>query len=411
MPPFSAIYKSKKMFFLFLLGFSSGLPIALTRGTLQAWLTESNIDVKTIGLFALVGYPYTFKFLWSPIMVRFVPPFLGARRGWMVICQLTLMVLLFAIGHSNPAANVQLVALLAVLVAFFGASQDIVIDAYRTELLDKNELGTGAGLFITAYRIAMIVSGSVALILADHMSWAAVYTIMAGTLLIGVFAAMAAPEPNVEVQPPKSLREAVLEPLGEYFKRTGAIEILLFVILYKLGDVLALALQTKFLLGLGFSKSDIGYISKGFGLAMTIVGSLLGGALMDKLGMKRALVTFGALQAVSIISFAGVAEAGRNYIVMASALAFENLCSGLGNAAFIGFLMGLCNKRFSATQYALLTSLGAIAPVVAASGTGYVVDAIGWTQFFVFCTVAALPGLFLLIFRYDHWTAELPAEA
>ena len=408
MPPFSELLKSRKMFFLFLLGFSSGLPIALTRGTLQAWLTESNIDIKTIGLFALVGYPYIFKFLWAPIMVRFVPPFLGVHRGWMVICQLILMLLLFLIGHSDPASNVQIVAVLAVLVAFFGASQDIVIDAYRTELLGKGELGTGAGLFITAYRIAMIVSGSVALIMADHMSWSTVYTIMAGMLLIGVLAAVAAPEPQVEIAKPKTLREAVIDPLREYFRRTGAVEILLFIILYKLGDVLALALQTKFLLGLGFTKSDIGYISKGFGLAMTIVGSLLGGAMMDRLGMKRALILFGLLQGVSIISFAGVAEAGKNYYVMASALAFENLCSGLGNAAFIGFLMGLCNKRFSATQYALLTSLGAIAPVIAASTTGYIVDAIGWTNFFIFCTASAAPGLLLLIFRYDHWTSELP---
>lgn len=406
MPALGQLFASRKMFYLFLLGFSSGLPIALTRGTLQAWLTEAQVDITKIGLFAFVGTPYTFKFLWSPIMARFAPPFLGLRRGWMVVCQLLLMIAIVALGHSNPASDLQLVAVLAVLISFFGASQDIVVDAYRTELLDKEELGTGAGLFITAYRVAMIFSGSVALILADHLPWSTVYTLMAGSLVIGVLAALGAPEPEVEAPKPKSLKEAVIEPLVDYFARRGAFEILAFVILYKLGDVLALALQTKFLLSLGFTKSDIGYISKGFGLFMTIVGSLMGGALMDKLGMKRALIVFGILQGVSILSFAWLSEVGKSYTVMASAMAFENLCSGLGNAAFIGFLMGLCNKRFSTTQYALLTSLGAIAPVMAASSTGFIVDAIGWTPFFLVCTAAALPGLLLLICRYDVWVEE-----
>lgn len=392
------------------MGFASGLPIALTRGTLQAWLTESNIDLKTIGLFALVGYPYTFKFLWAPIMVRYVPPFLGQRRGWMLICQLALMGFLFALGQSHPAESTTLVAACAVCIAFFGASQDIVLDAYRGELLKRDELGTGTGIFITAYRIAMIVSGSLALILADHMPWSTVYTLMAGLMLVGIFASFFAPEPQTEIANPKSLREAVVEPIVEYFRRRGAIEILVFVILYKLGDVLALALQTRFLLGLGFSKSDIGYISKGFGLAMTIVGSLIGGALMDRLGMKRALLTFGVLQGVSILSFSLLAELGQNYPVMAGALAFENLCSGLGNAAFIGYLTSLCNKRFTGTQYALLTSLGAVAPVIFASRTGYLVEAMGWTWFYVFCTFTALPGLLLLWWRYDNWTNPRETE-
>jgi PAT family beta-lactamase induction signal transducer AmpG len=362
--------------------------------------------LQTIGLFALVGYPYTFKFLWAPLMVRYVPPFLGQRRGWMLLCQLALMLSLFGLGQSHPAENMKVVAILAVCIAFFGASQDIVLDAYRGELLSREELGTGTGVFITAYRLAMIVSGSLALILADHMSWGSVYTFMAGLMLIGVFASFCAPEPRIETAHPKSLREAVLDPIREYFQRRGAIEILVFVVLYKLGDVLALALQTRFLLGLGFSKSDIGYISKGFGLAMTILGSFIGGALMDRLGMKRALLSFGFFQALSILSFSVLAVVGQSYPVMAGALAFENLCSGLGNAAFIAYLTSLCSKRFTATQYALLTSLGAIAPVIFASRTGYLVEQMGWANFYVFCTLAAIPGLLMLWFRYDNWEQQ-----
>ena len=391
------------MLFIFLLGFSSGLPIALTTGTLQAWLTDSNIDIKTISTFALVGYPYTFKFLWSPLMDRFIPPFCGKRRGWMLITQVGLMISIALIGCFSPQTDIEVIAILAVIIAFLSASQDIVIDAYRAELLTQDELGSGTGLAITGYRIAMIISGSLALILADHYSWQAVYSMMAALLSIGLLTTLAAPEPEFAAGHPRTIEEAVVQPIKEFFGRIGAFEMLAFVILYKLGDVLALSLQTKFMLGLGFSKSDIGYISKGFGLAMTITGSMVGGALMDRLGIKKALLWFGVLQGVSILSFAVLAEAGKNYPVMAGTIAFENLCSGLGNAAFLGFLMLLCNKRFTATQYALLSSLGAIPRVFLASRMGHVVDAVGWTQFFVFCTAAALPALVLLVLRFERW--------
>ncbi|MFN8390542.1 MAG: AmpG family muropeptide MFS transporter [Bdellovibrionota bacterium] len=397
------LFANRKMLFVFLLGFSSGLPIALTTGTLQAWLSDSEIDIKTIGLFALVGYPYTFKFAWSPLMDRFVPPFLGLRRGWMVLCQAGLILCIFAMGEVDPRSRLEVLALLAVCVAFLSASQDIVVDAYRAELLDKDELGTGTGLAITGYRIAMIVSGSVALILADHTTWTNVYRIMAATLGVGMLAAIAAPEPQFRRQSPKTLGEAVVQPIVEFFRRQGSLEILAFVILYKLGDVLALALQTKFMLSLEFTKSEIGYISKGLGLAMTIFGSIVGGALMDKLGMKRALIGFGIFQGLSILSFALLAEVGKSYPVMAGTIAFENLCSGFGNAAFVGYLMSLCNKRFTATQYALLSSLGAIPRVFLASRMGYVVELVGWTQFFLICTLAAAPGIVLVWLRFDSW--------
>ncbi|MBP9838837.1 MAG: MFS transporter [Proteobacteria bacterium] len=402
---------NRRLLAIFLLGFSSGLPIALTRGTLQAWLSDSNVDLKTIGIFALVGYPYTFKFLWSPFMVRFRFPLLGLRRGWILFCQIVLALLFLAMAYSNPAQNLNFVALIAVAIAFFSASQDIVVDGYRAEVLKKDELGTGAGLTITGYRLAMIYSGAIALIMADHMSWETVYLIMAASMLFGVLYTFLAPEPEIDSPPPKSLKEAVIEPLAEYFSRSFAFEILLFIILYKLGDVMALALQTKFLLTLGFSKSDIGYVAKAFGLASTIAGSLVGGYFLDKLGMKRALIYFGILQGASIISFAYLSEVGLDYTVMSSTIAFENFCSGLGNAGYIAFLMSLCNKKFSTTQYALLTSLGAIAPVFSASTTGFIVEALGWTNFFILCTLIAAPGTLLVMLRFENWRKQTESNS
>lgn len=398
-----------------LLGFSSGLPISLIMGTLQAWMTEAKVDLKAIGAFALVGYPYTFKFVWSPLMVRYSPSWfglsrLGPRRSWMVLTQLLLIGAIGILSTLDPASNLRLIALLAVVIAFLSASQDIVIDGYRTELLEKSELGTGASLAIFGYRVAMIVSGACALILADHMAWKDVYLLMASLLFIGFLTALFAPEPNVPLVRPPSLKEAVVKPLREFFRRSGALEILLFVVLYKLGDVLALALQTNFLLSLGFAKSEIGYVAKGVGLTATIIGSLAGGPLLDRLGMRRGLVIFGFFQGISIISFALLAEVGYSLSWLTATIAFENFCSGLGNAAFIGFLMSLCNKQFSTTQYALLTSLGAVPRVFAASSTGFVAAYMGWTGFFCFCTLAAVPGLILLILRYDSWVKESSQE-
>ncbi len=395
--------RARRLLVVLILGFSSGLPISLLGATLQAWMTQAQVDIRAIGAFALVGSPYTWKFVWSPLMVRFAPPFLGPRRGWMIICQAAIACTLMAMAHTNPAVELKTMALLAVCLAFFSASQDIVIDGYRTEILDERDLGTGASLAIFGYRVAMLVSGALALILRKHLEWSQIYLLMAALMGVGAAAAIAAPEPERAIPPPKSLREAVLEPLQEFLGRTGAVEMLMFIVLYKLGDVLALALQTTFLLSLGYSTDEIGKIAKVIGLSATIIGSLAGGPLMERLGMRRGLVIFGFIQGLSIVSFSLLAAAGYSIGGLTAAIAFENFCSGLGNAAFIAFLMSLCRKELSTTQYALLTSLGAIPRVFTSSVTGFIVKAIGWKLFFCLCALASVPGLLLLIMRFDTW--------
>lgn len=391
------------------LGFASGLPLALTAGTLQAWMTTEGIDIKTIGLFSLVGLPYTFKFIWSPLMDRYTPKFLGRRRGWMVISQAALFVAIIALGSLQPRDHTLFVALLAVAIAFFSASQDIVIDAYRTEVLRQEEFGAGAGVAILGYRLGMLTSGALALILADHYSWQAVYAMMAGMLAVGFVCALVGPETQ-SVAAPKSLREAVIGPLRDYFQRPGAVEILLFIVLYRIDVVLANALTTPFMLQLGFSKTDIGALNKGLGLASSIAGSLLGGALIPRLGMKRALVIFGFLQCISTLCFSVLAYVGHHYPTLALSVSAENFCSGLGNAAFVAFLMSLCNKRYTATQYALLTSLGAVSRVFVGAPTGYLEATFGWFHYFNIATLSGIPGL-LMIYRYERWTKNESLES
>ena len=399
-------FSNRRMLIILLLGFASGLPLALTGGTLQAWMTAENIDVKVIGLFALVGWPYTLKFVWSPVMDRFVPPFLGRRRGWMLICQLALVGLMVLMAFSHPAQQTMLVALVALLISFVSASQDIVIDAYRTEILHKDELGPGAGVSILGYRLAMLASGAGGLILADHLPWRSVYLVMASLLGVGIVTTFIAAEPIENLIPPRTLRDAVVIPFTDFFRRRGALEMILFIIFYKIGDAMALGLSTNFMLGLGFSRTEIGAISKGFGLAATLIGGLLGGAMVTKLGMKRALLIFGFLQGISVLLFAVLASVGKITAMLALTIGVENLCSGMGTAAFAAFLMMLCNRSFTATQYALLSSLASMNRVYASSVTGHIVAALGWEWFFVVCTVAALPALILIYLRYDAWMVE-----
>ncbi len=398
------------MFLLLLMGFASGLPLALTGATLQAWMTKEGVNLKVIGAFALVGLPYTFKFIWSPLMDRYVPPFLGRRRGWMLLCQVALCASIVMISGTQPAQAPVLVASLAALIAFFSASQDIVIDAYRAEILAKDELGAGAGIAILGYRLGMLTSGALALYLADDLPWRTVYLLMAGVMGIGIAATLLAPEPQTSEAAPKTLAEAVLQPLLDFFHRNGAFEILTFIIIYKVGEVMAVTLTTNFMITLGFSLKEISVVTKVFGLAATIIGSLVGGALTARLGMKRALIIFGLLQGISPLCFAALSIVGRNLPVMALAVGTENFFVGLATAPFIAFLMSLCNKRFTATQYALLTSLGAVCRVTAGAPTGFIVEAIGWTPFFIICAFASAPALIFIALRYEHW-AGCGAEA
>jgi PAT family beta-lactamase induction signal transducer AmpG len=408
------IYLSKKMFIMLMLGFSSGVPLALTGSTLSAWLVSKGVDIQTIGLFSLVGLPYAFKFLWSPLMDRFVPPFLGRRRGWMIITQLTLVASIALLGFLNPSSQLVTIAMLAVAVAFFSASQDIVLDAYRTESLDAPERGAGAGVWIMGYRIAILISGAVALILSDYLTWRVVYLIMGASMAIGCVTTLLCPEPSrtapdgKSIEVPKSLMEAIVFPFVEFLRRPGAVEILLFVVLYKIGDVAAAQMTTPFILKhIGFSRTELGTIFKGFGMIATIVGSLAGGALMARWTLKKSLFVFGVLQGISTISFVLLEFTGRQLWALSLVIGVENFCGGLGTAAYTALLMGLCNTKFTATQYALLSSLMAVSRYATGAPTGYLADAAGWIPFFTICTLLALPALLMLL-RYDRWAVETP---
>lgn len=387
---------------LLLLGFSSGLPLFLTSKTLQAWMSKEGVDLGAIGLFSLVGLPYSLKFIWSPLLDRFVPPFFGRRRGWLIVTQAALIVAIAFMFFQQPKQALQLLAINAILIAFFSASQDIAFDAYRTDVLEPLEMGAGAALTVLGYRIALIVTGSFAFIFADYLPWQSVYLLMSALMAIGLFTSFWAPEPKKQEIPPASLIDAFSLPFAEFFQRSGVVRgflILLFIVLYKLGDALVNNMATPFLLpntGLGFSQTEIGALQGGMGLLATIVGALAGGSILSKIGINRALWVFGGLQAVSNLAYFVLAQVGKNYSWLVITINIENFCAGLGTAAFVAFLMSLCNPRFSATQYALLSSLMAVSRDILVAPAGNLAKATGWPMFFLISIVAAVPGLLLL---------------
>lgn len=393
------VFRSPRIAAVLLLGFASGLPLALTAGTLQAWLAVEAVDIKTIGLFTLVGQPYTYKFLWAPLMDRFTPPFLGRRRGWLLITQLALLGSIAFMGTLDPRASPWLLAGVAFAVAFLSASQDIVFDAYRTDVLRDAERGPGAAISVLGYRVAMLVSGGGALILADQfLGWSAMYLVMGALMGVGMLATWFAPEPDRPGRPPETLSKAIAEPLKEFFSREGAWLLLVLIVLYKLGDAFAGSLTTAFLIqGAGFTATEVGAINKVLGLAATIMGALIGGAWMVRLGLYRALLSFGLLQAVTNLGFMLLAIVGKNYSLMVVAVGLENLCGGMGTAAFVALLMSLCDRRFSATQYALLSALAAVGRVYVGPASGVLVSALGWAPFFLLTFLIALPGIALLM--------------
>ncbi len=391
------IFRSRRVAVVCLLGFSSGLPLALTGGTLQAWMTVSGVDLATIGIFTLVGIPYTWKFLWAPFMDRYVPPFLGRRRGWIAAMQMLLGACIAVMGALDPATMPWALAALALMVAFISASQDVVFDAYRADVLRPQERGIGAAVSVLGYRLAMLVSGALALILSDQIGWQNTYWLMAALMIAAIGATLFGPEPEVQVTPPKTLAEAVVEPLREFFARHGAWALLLLIVLYKLGDAFAGSLTTAFLIrGVEFTATEVGAINKGMGLAATLVGVVFGGVLMARLGLFRSLLVFGVLQAISNLTFMWLASVGKDYAVMVLAVGFENLAGGMGTSAFVALLMAMCDKRFTASQFALLSALAAVGRVYVGPASGYMVEAIGWTTFFGFTFLMALPGLLLL---------------
>jgi len=393
---------SSRMLRTLLMGFSCGLPLLLTISVLQAWMKEEGVDLAVIGLMALVGLPYTVKFLWAPFLDRFTLPFLGRRRGWMLVSQIMLVLVICWLGLTSPSKNPWLVAFVAFLVTFFSASQDITVDAYRREDLPDEELGLGSSLYINGYRVGMLLASGGGLIMADHMSFSSVYMIMAACMLPGIVTTILTPEPETPAGTPKTMQEAVLLPMKEYFSRTGAWWILAFILLYKIGDTMASAMTTPFYLDIGFSKTEIGTVVKLFGFWATIAGSLLGGIMMLRLGINRSLWIFGFLQALSTAGFAILATIGHSIVALSGVIAFENLSSGMGTAAYVAFMASITNKKFTATQYALLSSLMGIPRVLASAPTGFFAKHMGWVGFFVMCTLIAIPGMLLLL-RIAPW--------
>ena len=403
-----AIFADRRMLIIFCLGFSSGLPLALTGATLQAWVTAAHLDIGTIGLFALVGLPYTMKFVWSPFLDRYAIPVLGLRRGWGIISQLGLCLAIIALAFIDPTQRLDLFSLAAFAVAFFSASQDIVVDAYRTEILDEASYGAGAGIATTGYRIATLISGGVALVMADRTSWTNVYLCMAALSLVGAVTLLLSPEPKLKRSLKSAhLRDTLLLPFIEFFERHGAMEILLFVMIYKLSTLMATALTTKFLLDMGFSNTLIGGVNKGAGLVASIAGTLTGGSLMAKLGLKRSLWIFGVIQALVGITFWAMPlvsswQPGLREFGMVAVISMDNFMMGLGTAAIAGFMMSVCSLQFTGTQFALLSSLTAVTRVILVAQAGEMVKWIGWGPFFLGTVPLALPGL-LLLRRFDHW--------
>jgi PAT family beta-lactamase induction signal transducer AmpG len=391
-----------------LMGFASGLPLYLTGSTLKAWLTDEGLTLKTIGLFALITQPYALKFLWAPILDRFLPPFLGRRRGWMVLAQAALILLFVLMAFSQPRVDVLHIAMLGFLVAFASASQDIVIDAWRAEAFEAHDLGMANAVAIGAYRLGMLASGAGALMLAQKAGWRTTYLSMAVLMAVGALGTFLARSTDGRVKPPRNLRDAVVLPLKQFLGRPAVGRVLAFCLLYKIGDQLADAMTVPFLMrGLGFSKMQIGATTKTVGLAFLIIGGLLGGLIMKRLSLKRSLVLFGFFQAGSILAFWLLSRLGPNLAMLAGALALENLCFGMGGAAFVTFLMRLCDQRFTATQFALLSSITGLTRGYLSAPTGLLAQHLGWSGYFLACALAAIPGL-LLLRGYDRW--GLPPE-
>jgi PAT family beta-lactamase induction signal transducer AmpG len=393
---------SRRMLVMLLQGFASGIPLALTASTLQAWMKDEKIDITVIGLFSLVGLPYSFKFIWSPLLDRFSLPFLGHRRGWLIVSQILLIVAIGAMALSNPSSTPVTIGVAAVIVAFLSASQDILTDAYRVESLHKEEFAFGLSVYTTGYRLAMITSGAVAVGMADHYPWRTVYLAMAATMLVGLAATLIAEEPQTGVKPLRTFEETVVQPLSEFFGRRGWAETLIFVLIYKLDTNLTVALMTAFFMDVGFTKTDIAAITKVFGMVALISGGLVAGLVMTKWSLRRALVIFGILQAVASMSFLSVAHFGKSYPLLVVAIGTENFFSGMGVAALGAFMMSLVNKRYSATQYALITSFMGLSRYLTNAPSGYLVKAIGWEGYYVVCGLIGIPGL-LMLSRYPKW--------
>ena len=438
-----AVYLDRRVATVLALGFASGLPLLLTFSTLSAWLKSEGVSRTSVGLFALAGTPYALKFLWSPLIDRLPLPWLtarlGRRRGWGLAIQTALIIAVLALGATDPAHGLTATALLAVTVAFLSASQDIVIDAYRVELLAPDQQGPGAGAVQVGYRVAMLVAGAGCLYLASAFGWFVAYAAMAGLLGLGMLVFLANPEPAVRVSPATIERErraaqfletrphltgptaevlawlygAVVCPFAEFMGRPGWLAVLVFVPAYKIGEAMAGVMATPLYIEVGFSLDEIATVSKVFGFLATIAGSVLGGWLVARMGVVRALLLFGVLQSVGNLAYVLQAQAGHDLPVLALTVAAENLTAGMAGAALVAYISGLCNVAYTATQYALLSSLSAIGRTVFASSGGMIADAVGWVDFFLLTTGVTLPSLLLLLWMMKRLPGEVisPAES
>ena len=395
---------TKKMLICIFTGFTSGLPLFILISLLPAWLSSSGMDLKTIGLFALIQFPFTWKFIWAPLFDRFSFG-MGRRRGWLIIFQLLLLITICSFGFIEPKSQLSIIAIISTVIAFFSASQDIVIDAYRRELLSDYELGIGNAIHVNAYKISSLIPGSLALILADSFDWKFVFIITGLFMLPGIIMTLLIKEPLLKYGTPKTLKEAVIEPFKEFKNRKGikgAFLILLFIFLYKIGDSMATALATPFYLDLGFSMTEIGVIAKNAGLWPGIIGGLAGGIWMIKLGINRALWIFGFMQMFATLSFAWLALSGDNNLILAITVGLEFFAAGLGTTAFIAYIAKTTHPKYTATQFALFTGLASVPRTFTNASTGYLVEFFGWYHFFIFCFLIAIPGM-LLLFKIAPW--------
>jgi len=418
-----AIYRDRRMACILVLGFSSGLPLALTGATLALWLAKLGIDKTTIGLFALVGLPYTLKFLWAPaidgLSLPILTRLLGRRRSWAILTQLALAASVLALGAAEPGIDIGRTAILALLVAFCSASQDIVVDAYRVEILQAHEQGAGAAAIQIGYRVGMLASGAGALYIADGIGWMAAFWSMAALVGVGMAAILLNPEPAPPAgaapadsrTPAQWFAAHVIKPFGDFLSRPGWAMILLFILLFKFGDAVAGVMTSPFYIELGFSLTEIANVSKIFGLTATVSGAIIGGVIVARLGIMPALVITGILQMASNLMFVAQAAAGYDIGMLTLTIAVENLSGGMGTAAFVAYLSSLCNFAFTATQYALLSSFMAVGRTVLSSSGGWLADRMDWISFFLLSTAAALPGLLLLLWMIKRFPAERPATS
>lgn len=412
MPAWLSAMLNRRMLICIFTGFASGLPLYLLLNLVPAWLKTEGLSLRAIGAFALIQFPYTWKFLWAPLLDRYgILPWLGRRRSWMFVSQLGLLAAIAWLGHLSPRDDLPLIVVLTAVLAFLSATQDIALDAFRREILPDAELGLGNAIHVNAYRIAGLVPGSLALILADHLPWSQVFLITAAFMVPGLLMTLSVREPLAAGGTPRTLREAVVEPFREFFGRHGtqsALLVLAFLFFYKLGDSLCTALATPFYLDMGYTKTEIGIIAKNAGLWPAVAGGILGGVWMFKLGINRALWVFGVVQAVTILGFLGLAWVGAaestpaRLILLALVIGSEAIGVGLGTTAFVAFMARTTHPAYTATQLALFTSLMAVPRTVINAGAGWLVEQMSWTGFFALCFLLALPGMLLLL-RVAPW--------